>query len=111
MSMLVESTETIPPDEQGERGCRMPAFAAIVNVARIHGEFVETKEGKVPVAIVAFFSNSYAPSATSCDGFFEYGLGSKEVVRWTPDGQGKWHREIAGTVTWLDKTKFRFDPK
>jgi proteasome lid subunit RPN8/RPN11 len=143
MSMLVESTATIPPDEQDERGCRMPAFvddkryplrslkhvyvlhnhpavpthlsekdiAAIVNVARIHGGFIETKEGKIPVGVVAFFSNSYASSPTTCDGFFEYGMGSNEVVKWTPGEQGKWRRENAGSVTWISKTRFRFDPK
>jgi proteasome lid subunit RPN8/RPN11 len=143
MSMLVQSTVTTPPDDQGERGCSMPAFvddkrypprslkhvyvlhnhpavptqlsqkdiAAIAKVARIHGEFVETKEGKIPVGIVAFFSNSYASNPTACDGFFEYSMGSNDVVKWTPDEQGTWRREKAGTVTWISKTEFRFDPK
>ena len=143
MSMLVESSETIPPDDMSERGCRMPAYvddkrypprslkhlyvlhnhpavpthlsekdiAALVNVARIHGEYLETKEGRIPVGIVAFFSNSPSPGPTDCDGFFEYGLGGRDVVRWTPDGRGTWRRESAGTVTWLSRTRFRFDPK
>lgn len=143
MSMLVESTVTPPPDEQDERGCRMPAFvedkrysskslkhlyvlhnhpsvptnlsekdiAAVVNVARIHGSFVETREGKVPVGIIAFFSNSYAPDRSGCDGFFEYELGNGEVVKWMPDERGGWSAEKVGTVTWTDKTRFRFDPR
>ncbi len=86
-------------------------IAALVNVARIHGEFVETKDGKIPVGVVAFFSNTHAPEPTACAGFFEYGLGSREVVKWTSDGQGQWHRESAGTVTWISKTKFHLDPK
>ncbi|MFL5349139.1 MAG: hypothetical protein ACJ8AT_30430 [Hyalangium sp.] len=142
MSMLVESTETIPPDNQGERRCRLPPFvddkrypprslkyvylvhnhpefptniskldiAGIVKAARIHGAFAETKEGKVPLGIVAFFSNSHNPISASCDGFFEYSLGRRtEVVKWTHAEQGQWLQEKAGTVTWLNETQFQID--
>lgn len=142
LSRLVQSTSPIPPDNQGERGCTLPAFVddprypakslkhlyilhnhpgtptnisekditAVVNAAKIHGEFVETKQGRIPVSIVAFFSRHYEPSSTGCDGFFEYSRGSSEVVKWTPDERGQWHREKAGTVIWDSKTDFRFVP-
>ena len=142
MSMLVESSKTIPPDDQGERRCEMPAFvddprypqhslkyvyivhnhavfpteiseidiAAVVRAARIHGAFVETKEGRVPIGIVAFFSNTYNPTAPTCDGFLEYSLGRRnEVVKWARDEQGQWHQARAGTVTWLDDARFRLE--
>lgn len=140
MSMLVESTDPVPPGQENERGCRMPAFIddkryplrslkyiyiihnhpaprtltkkdirALLNAARFHGKFVETKEGRIPLRAVAFFANSYAPGSPVCDGFFEYGLGSSEVVKWTPDDQGRWRREVAGTVTWTSEQDFRLD--
>ncbi|HYO57412.1 hypothetical protein [Archangium sp.] len=142
LSRLVESTSPIPPDDQDERGCTLPAFVddkrypanslkhlyilhnhpgtptnisekditAVVNAAKIHGEYVETREGKIPVSIVAFFSRHYEPSPTTCDGFFEYSKGSAEVVKWTPDEQGQWHREKAGAVIWENEREFRFVP-
>jgi hypothetical protein len=79
-------------------------------LAKIHGQFAETSEGRIPVGIVAFFSNSYEPSPSSCDGFFEYSWGSTEVIRWRRDEQGLWRREKAGTVTWLNETEFDFRP-
>lgn len=142
LSRLVESTSPIPPDNQGERGCTLPAFVednrypanrlkhlyilhnhpgtptnisekditAVVNAAKIHGAFVETREGKIPVSIVAFFSSHYDPSPTRCEGFFEYRKGSTEVMKWTPDERGQWRREKAGTVIWDNETDFRFVP-
>jgi hypothetical protein len=141
MSLLVESTEPIPPDSQGERRCKAPAFVndprylqrslqylyflhnhsavptnisdrdirAVIKSALIHGKFVETKEGKIPVAVIAFISNSYEPSLNSCDGFYEYSWGSPEVVKWTPDEHGVWSRKKAGSVTWINETEFQFE--
>jgi hypothetical protein len=85
-------------------------IGAVVKLARIHGQFAETSEGRIQVGIVAFFSNSYEPSPSSCDGFFEYSWGSTEVVRWRRDEQGQWRQEKAGTVTWLNETEFDFRP-
>lgn len=142
MSMLVESSVRRSPEEQGERGCRMPAFVsdkrypprslkhvyilhnhpetptflsekdigALVMAARVHGEFVETKEGRVPLGVIAFFSRTYSPSSSSCDGFFEYGLGRRDVLKWMLDERGQWRSRSVGTVTWMDKTRFRLEP-
>jgi hypothetical protein len=140
MSMLVESTDPIPPGQENERGCKMPALVddkrypprslkyiyiihnhpasliltkkdvlALRNAASFHGKFVETKEGRIPLRIVAFFANSYDPGSPVCEGFFEYSFGSTEVVKWTRDGQGRWRREVAGTVTWIGGQDFRID--
>jgi len=142
MSMLMESSDAVPPDSHGERGCRIPAFVhdrrypqhalkhlyvlhnhpaapthislkdirAVVAAAKIHGRFMETHEGRIPVGVVAFFANSYEPTSPSCDGFFEYTWGSTDVVRWTPDEQGAWSGEKVGTVTWKSETEFDFEP-
>jgi hypothetical protein len=142
MSMLLEHTAPIPPDDQGERFCKIPTFVsdkrypsrsikylyilhnhtavpttlskedigAVLKLAKIHGRFVESKEGKIPAGVIAYFSNTYAPTLSSCDGFLEYTWGSTEVVRWTHDEQGLWHRDSAGSVTWLNETDFRFTP-
>jgi hypothetical protein len=82
---------------------------AIVEAARAHGRVVETKDGSVPVSIIAFFSNSYSPESPSCDGFFEYSLTTNTLMKWQPDEQGHWSGKKAGTVTWLSETKFRID--
>jgi hypothetical protein len=143
MSMLVEGSQLIPPDDQHERGCSLPAFvedhrypknslkyvyflhnhpavptnisrkdlSALSQIKRIHGKHAETKDGQVPIGIVAFFSTSNTPSPTTCDGFFEYTLGSTQVLKWTSDGNGHWRSEMAGTVTWLSETEFDFEPE
>jgi hypothetical protein len=82
---------------------------AIVEVANAHGKVVETKEGTIPIAIIAFYSNSYSPDAPSCDGFFEYSLHTNALVRWKPDERGHWSARKAGSVTWFNETKFRID--
>jgi len=82
---------------------------AIIEVAQVHGRAVETKDGTIPVAIIAFFSNSYRPEAPSCDGFFEYSLHTNVLMRWAPDALGHWSGKRAGTVKWFSETKFRIE--
>lgn len=85
-------------------------IAAVVRIAQIHGGFVETTEGRIPVSIVAFISNSYTPRPSSCDGFYEYSHGSTEVLKWLSDEHGQWQKSKAGTVTWINETMFTFTP-
>lgn len=61
---------------------------AIANVAKVHGEFVETKEGRIPVSVIAFFANSYSPTSPACDGFFEYSMTSADLFKWSPEERG-----------------------
>lgn len=68
-------------------------MAAIALIRKVHGEYVETREGRVPVGFIAFFAKSYEPVQVKCDGFFEYSMGSNEVLKWTRDKQDRWHRE------------------
>jgi hypothetical protein len=86
-------------------------ISAVVKLAKIHGKFIETPAGQIPVGIIAFFSNSYRASPSSCDGFFEYSWGSTEVFKWSPGERGAWRQGKAGTVTWLNDSEFRFSPE
>jgi hypothetical protein len=85
-------------------------IAALARIAQIHGGFVETKEGRIPVSIIAFISTSYPPQPASCDGFYEYSHGSTEVFKWLPDEHGQWRKSLAGTITWSSETQFHFFP-
>ncbi len=82
---------------------------ALAQAARLHGRFVETRQGRLPISIVAFFSNSYEPP--SCDGFFEYNQGDNALVKWTPELKGEWRREKMGTLTWTSAATYRFEPE
>jgi hypothetical protein len=92
-----------PPFDLSDKDVR-----GLAQAARLHGRFVETRQGRIPISIVAFFSNSYEPS---CDGFIEYNQGNFAVVKWTPDPRGKWRREKMGTITWTSDTDYSFDPE
>lgn len=83
----------------------------VVQIANMHGGFVETKEGKLPVGVIAFVSNSYIARPDSCDGFYEYTHGSTEVVRWSPDEEGRWRRVKAGTVIWNTTKTGKKEPR
>lgn len=85
-------------------------ITAVAKIARIHGGSVQTEQGAVPVSIVAFISNAHPPEPFSCDGFYEYSHGSTEVLKWTPDAQGQWHKTPVGTVHWTSETDFQFVP-
>lgn len=142
LSMLVESTEPVPPGKHHERRCKAPAFVddprypprslryiyfihnhasaptnlseddirATIKAARIHGPYADTAEGRVPIGVIAFYSNSYPPSAKACDGFYEYVWGSNMVLQWTPDREGGWRKTKAGTVRWFNEVDFEFQP-
>jgi hypothetical protein len=83
---------------------------AIARIKRIHGAFAQTKQGLVPMGIVAFFANSHQPGRAVCDGFLEYNFGSADVVRWLPDEKGGWRKEKAGSVKWTGETEFDYTP-
>jgi proteasome lid subunit RPN8/RPN11 len=84
---------------------------AIALIRKHHGSFAATREGNVSVGFIAFFANSYSPVHAECDGFFEYRLGSNEVLKWTHDEQGRWHSEEVATVARSSGTEARFQPR
>lgn len=79
----------------------------IIALANTHEWLVETKNGKVPIAIVAFFSNS-GGAESKCTGFFQYVPETRELVRFTK-AQGEWFRKDIGKVTWLDSSTYELN--
>jgi hypothetical protein len=88
-----------------------PDIRFIVSMGSRHGWVVKTNTGEVPLAIVAFFSNSNDFERPTCDGFFQYVPVNGELLRWTTTGEGPWRRELLGTITWLNETTYRIDRK
>lgn len=86
-------------------------FLGTAKAARIHGGFVETKEGKVPLSVIAFYANKHEPTPPACDGFLMYSFATSEVSKWTPGEDGHWQRKKTGTVTWLTEERFLFNPE
>ncbi|RKH11075.1 hypothetical protein D7X74_26175 [Corallococcus sp. CA047B] len=83
----------------------------IVSMGRTHEWVVEVGGKKVPLSVVAFFSNSDDLGQPSCDGFFQYIPVNGELKKWTGDGSGGWRQELLGTVTWQDEEHYRIDEK
>lgn len=79
-------------------------------MARLHAWAVETKDSKVLLSIIAFFSKSKDPKAPTCDGFYQYIPATLDMLKWT-HAQGAWEREELGTVTWINETSYRIVPK
>jgi hypothetical protein len=80
----------------------------IIELARTHEWVVDTKEGRIPLAIVAFFSNSTDPQNPTCDGYYQYTPDSRTLDQWAHTQAG-WVRKKLGTVTWLDNGSYRLD--
>ncbi|MFL5350450.1 MAG: hypothetical protein ACJ8AT_37240 [Hyalangium sp.] len=76
----------------------------IVDMANAHEWVVETQAGPVPIAIIAFFSNSRDGEHPTCDGFYQYIPGTRELLQWSLTA-GTWQREKLGMVTWISETK------
>jgi hypothetical protein len=80
----------------------------IIALANIHEWTVDTKGGKIPIAIIAFFSTSTDPANPTCDGYYQYVPETRALLKWSHTG-GDWLRETMGTVTWLGDTSYRID--
>ncbi|MBN1205350.1 MAG: hypothetical protein JXB05_10535 [Myxococcaceae bacterium] len=81
---------------------------SIIALANHHEWVVDTAEGKVPLAIVAFYSRSTDPASPTCDGFYQYTPETRELHEWIRT-QDTWHPKKLGTVTWLDELRYRLD--
>ena len=79
-------------------------------MAQLHAWAIETKNSKVLLSIIAFFSNSTDPERPTCDGFYQYVPATRDMLKWTHT-QGVWEREELGLVTWLDGKNYRLDKK
>ena len=74
-------------------------------MANAHGLVVETRGRKVPLAVIAFFSNSKDSENPTCDGFYQYIPATRELLKWASTGRD-WTGKRIGTVTWLSATQF-----
>jgi hypothetical protein len=78
-------------------------FAAAM--ANTHGLVATTQGRQVPLAVIAFISNSPDPSNPTCDGFYQYIPATRELLKWTRPS-GAWRRDKYGTVIWTSPTNF-----
>ena len=76
-----------------------------VEMANVHGWVAETGDGQVPVAVIAFFSNSTDGDNPSCDGAYQYIPATRELLRWNRRA-GAWARERVGMVIWRGSASF-----
>ncbi|RKH39947.1 hypothetical protein D7X12_22155 [Corallococcus sicarius] len=83
----------------------------ITSMGRTHEWVVQVRGKKVPLSVVAFFSNSNDLEHPSCDGFFQYIPVTGELKKWTGDASSGWRQELLGTVTWQDEEHYRIDEK
>lgn len=69
----------------------------IAQMGLLHGFENDTRDGKVRLAIIAFFSSSNDFESPTCDGFFEYVPATTEMVKWV-HSQDDWRMEQVGLV-------------
>lgn len=79
----------------------------IIALANLHEWVVETKSGRIPLAIVAFFSKPDR-EVPSCDGFYQYTPETRDLLRFVREGDA-WLRQDLGKVTWLDANTYRLN--
>jgi hypothetical protein len=80
----------------------------IIGYANYHEWSVDTREGEVPISMIAFYSNSTDPSSPTCDGFYQYTPKTNELHQWAR-AQGHWLSRKIGTVVWLDEAHYRIE--
>lgn len=81
-----------------------PDIRFAMDMARMHALVAETGDKKVPLSIIAFFSNSKDGQTPSCDGFYQYVPATRELLQWD-NPSGGWRKKSIGVVNWaLDGT-------
>jgi hypothetical protein len=79
-------------------------FAAAM--ANAHALVVTTQGRKIPLAVIAFFSNSRNPDNPTCDGFYQYIPATRELMKWTNNPRDGWDGKKYGTVIWISPSHF-----
>ncbi|HYO52014.1 hypothetical protein [Archangium sp.] len=74
-------------------------------MANAHGLVAEARGRKIPLAVVAFFSNSKSAQPPTCDGFYQYIPATSELLKWLNTGSD-WQKEKVGRVKWVSSTRF-----
>jgi hypothetical protein len=76
-----------------------------VEMARSHAAVAEIEGRKVPLSVIAFFSNSRDGEVPSCDGFYQYVPATSEILQWA-HAAGDWKKKQIGVVNWADDGTF-----
>jgi hypothetical protein len=76
-----------------------------VAMANAHGLIAKVGNRRIPLAVIAFFSNSKDAQSPSCDGFYQYTPATSELMKWLNTG-GEWRDERVGKVDWVSPTRF-----
>jgi hypothetical protein len=87
----------------GEISKKDISFAAAM--ANAHGLIATAQGRQVPLAVIAFFSNSPDGEKPTCDGFYQYIPATRELLKWS-NVSGVWRRDKYGTVLWTSPTDF-----
>jgi hypothetical protein len=69
----------------------------IVSEGAAHGFESDTKDGRLRLSVVAFFSNQVVKP--TCDGFHQYIPVTGQLLKWT-HAEGGWRCEQTGSVVW-----------
>ena len=76
-----------------------------VAMVNAHALLVEAGNRKIPLSVIAFFSNSKDGQNPTCDGFHQYIPATRELLKWT-NTSGDWKSKRIGTVNWTSDTEF-----
>ncbi|WP_395814053.1 hypothetical protein [Archangium minus] len=74
-------------------------------MANAHGLVSQLGNRRVPLSVVAFFTNSKDAHHPTCDGFHQYIPATRELMKWLSTERG-WRSERMGTVNWISATTF-----
>ncbi|KFE69167.1 hypothetical protein [Hyalangium minutum] len=77
----------------------------ITDMGLTHGFEINTRDGNVRLAVIAFFSTSNDFESPTCDGFFEYIPATTEMVKWH-HSQDDWRMEHVGLVKRLANGRY-----
>jgi len=81
----------------------------VVRMARVHGSWVvKARDREVPIAIIAFFSNSVT-EPVECSGYFQYIPVTGEIIKWTRTQGGSFAEKNIASVTWIDSDNYRIE--
>lgn len=88
----------------------MNDISFILEQGLLHGWTVKTNTREIPLAIIAFFSNEGAASA-SCGGFYQFTPVSGELVKWVVDKEGSWTYAPYGKVRYLGGLDYEIEKR
>jgi hypothetical protein len=79
-------------------------------MASQHDWQLETRNGTVYLAVIAFFSRSKSIGAPTCDGFHQYVPATGQLVTWVHT-QGQWEKTYDVILRWIDDKTYRIEKR